>query len=84
MHLQGPGLPAHVNLWGCLLFTAWIASFGAYIGIRAAKTIDRHSNIFAYQAHLFPYSVCILHLVCAIRIQLSSLRRCRLFPMQCA
>jgi hypothetical protein len=57
MHLQGPGLPAHVNVWGCLLFAAWVASFGAYIGIRAAKTIDRHSNIFAYQAGPRPCSV---------------------------
>lgn len=44
-----PARPAHINVWGCLLFAAWVASFGVYIAVRAAKTIDRHSNIFAYQ-----------------------------------
>lgn len=44
-----PARPAHINIWGCLLFAAWVASFGVYIAVRAAKAIDRHSNIFAYQ-----------------------------------
>lgn len=39
----------HINIWGCLLYTMWIVAYGVYIGVRAAKTIDRSSSIFAYQ-----------------------------------
>ena len=44
----------HINIWGCLLYTGWIVAYGVYIGVRAAKTIDRSSNIFAYQVNTGP------------------------------
>lgn len=46
-----PRQPSHFHWLGFLAFAFWLAAFAFYLYCRIKRTLDRHSNVFAYQVH---------------------------------
>ena len=44
---------SHLYPAGLVTFACWLAAAMFYLYVRIGRTMDRHSNVFAYQARAF-------------------------------
>lgn len=47
-----PRQPTHFHWPGFTTFLLWIGAFAFYLYCRIERTLDRHSNVFAYQVRM--------------------------------